>query len=116
MRGLVANLLLILAVMLGSTHASAVTHARADVAIQVGAVLTHDHHKTNTAAKAHHDDHDAPDGQGDVAHHHHCGAGLSVDAPVIGQGSAPTRAPPVPALVATLASITSAPLTEPPSA
>lgn len=116
MRGAVISFFLIFAIMLGSTHASAVAHAHGDNVAQVIDMLDSDHHAIDGSHDADGTDDVAPDGAGDVAQHHHCSVSLSDVGPGICHRTALDGSKPVPSLPPTLASITSAPLIEPPSA
>ncbi|MES2336842.1 MAG: hypothetical protein V4537_01955 [Pseudomonadota bacterium] len=110
MRGAVLSFFLILAIMLGSAHAPAVAHPQGESAVQVIDLLDSDHHAIDAP------DGRSPDGKGEVAQHHHCGVSLGSGAPGICRRTPLDGAKPVPALASTLASISHAPLIEPPAA
>ena len=112
MRGHFISLLLIFAVLFGSTHLSALAHshnADADHAVQIMDV---DRHAVVVDDDG---DSDSPV-TGDMGQHHHCSSVLAISPNAPCSQSLLDRATLLPAQMAAMASLSGAPPTQPPSA
>lgn len=112
MRGHFISLLLAFALLLGSTHVSALAHshsADADHAVQI---MDDDHHFIEVSNDG---DSENPV-KGDIGQHHHCSSVLAIEPAVSCEANLIDRSRVVPASMSAMASLSSAPPTQPPSA
>lgn len=113
MRRHLINLMVAITILLGSAHSAALAHTHVGDSAHAVEIVDNDHHADDVEDDARHP---SPTPDGDIAQHHHCSAGLTDNAPVVRDEEFTAQSTPTPALAAAMASLTTAPPTEPPSA
>ena len=112
MRGHFISLFLAFALLLGSTHVSALAHSHGGEADHAVQIMDDDHHFIEVSNDG---DSESPL-KGDMGQHHHCSSLLVVEPAVSCEANLIDRSRVFPASISAMASLSSAPLTQPPSA
>jgi hypothetical protein len=112
MRGHFISLFLIFAVLFGSTHVSALAHSHSADAEHTVQIVDVDHHAVEVS-----NDGDSKNPlKGDIGQHHHCSSVLAIEPAVPCDAHLIKRSSVFPAPMNAMASLLSAPPTQPPSA
>lgn len=112
MRARIICLLLIFAVAFGGSHVAAIAHSHVADAEHAVQVMDDDHHFIEVSSDG---DSENPV-QGDIGQHHHCSSVLAVEPALPCEANLIGRSRVFPASMNAMASLSSAPPTQPPSA